>query len=109
MTPVPGAAGLSSTVAAPTSWRTSCGIVFSTIGTVTRFFFACFDGFANRFGNFARLADREADLTLAIADDDERAEAEALAALDDLRDAIDAYDGLFESTVVAIATTTILH
>ena len=69
-----------------------------------------FDAFANRFGNFARFADGEADVTLAIADDDERAEAEALAALDDLRDAIDAHDGFFESAVVAIATTTtILH
>ena len=67
------------------------------------------DGFANRFGNFAGFADSKPDLALAIADDDERAEAKALTALDDLRDAIDAHDGLFESTVVAIATTTIVH
>src|SRR5579883_1836256 len=40
ITPVPGAAGLSSTRAAPMLWLTWCGIVFSTIGTVTRFFLA---------------------------------------------------------------------
>ena len=63
------------------------------------------DALADRLGNFAGLADGEADAALAIADDDERAETEALAALDDLRDAIDADDGLFEAAVVAIATT----
>src|SRR5579883_373884 len=41
ITPVPGAAGLSSTVAAPTSCRTSCGIVFSTMATVMRLLRAC--------------------------------------------------------------------
>ena len=54
------------------------------------------DALADRLGHFARLADREADAALAVADDDERLEAEALAALDDLRDAVDADDGLFE-------------
>ena len=69
-----------------------------------------FDALADRFGNFAGFADGKTDAALAIADDDERAKAEALAALDDLRHAIDAHDGLFESAVVAIATTTtILH
>ena len=67
-----------------------------------------FDGFANRLGNFARLADGEADLTLTIADDDQRAEAEALAALDDFGDAIDANDRLVDAAVVAFSTT-ILH
>ncbi len=67
--------------------------------------FAClFDALADRFGNFAGFTDGETDAPFAIADDDERAEAEALPALDDLRDAIDAHDGLFEPAVVAIAT-----
>ncbi len=69
---------------------------------------ACLDGFADRFGDFGGFADGEADLPLAIADDDERAEAKSLAALDDLGDAVDANDRFFESAAVAIATT-ILH
>ena len=44
---------------------------------------------ADRFRHFARLAVAEADAAAQIADDDEGREAEALAALHDLRDAID--------------------
>src|SRR5579872_5028731 len=62
------------------------------------------DGFANRFGYLAGLPDGEANPTLAVADDDERAKAEALSALDDFRHAIDAHDRLIESRVVAFAT-----
>jgi hypothetical protein len=43
-------------------------------------FLGLLDGFANRFWNFAGFADRKTDLTLAIADYDERAEAKALTA-----------------------------
>jgi hypothetical protein len=42
--------------------------------------------------NFLRLAGAEADFALAVADDHERAEAEVLAALDDLRHAVDVDD-----------------
>ena len=63
---------------------------------------------ANRLGNFGGLADREAYLSFAVADDDERAEAEPLSALDDLRDAVDADDRLFDPAAVAVAIT-ILH
>ena len=65
--------------------------------------------FTNRLGNFARFADREADLSLTIADDDERAEAKALSAFYNLRNAIHAHDRFFESTIVAIATASIIH
>src|SRR5437016_3875885 len=69
-----------------------------------------FDRFANCFGNFAGLPDRESDLAFAVADDDERAETEALAALDDLRDAVDAHDRFIESAIVAVAAAAaILH
>src|ERR1035437_3278761 len=64
---------------------------------------------ADRFGDFAGLADREPDAALLVADDDERREAEALTALDDLRHAVDADDGLLEPLVVAVATATIVH
>jgi hypothetical protein len=40
-------------------------------------------------GDFARLARAEADVARAVADDDERGEREVLAALDDLRHAVD--------------------
>ena len=109
MTPVPGAAGLSST-------RRRADLMAHFVrnrlldhrhGDQT--LLGLLDALANRLGNFARFADGKADLALAIADDDERAEAEALSALDDLRDAIDAHDGFFESAVVAIATASILH
>src|SRR6185312_5128721 len=56
-----------------------------------------FDRLADRLGNFARFADGKTDFSLAIADDDQRAKAEAFAALDDFRNAVHAYDGLFES------------
>ena len=109
ITPVPGAAGLSSTLAAPTCMLHDVrnGLLDHRHGHEV--LLGLLDGFANRFGHFAGFADGKTDLTLAIADDDERAEAKALTALDDLRNAIDAHDGLFESTVVAIATTTIVH
>jgi hypothetical protein len=66
------------------------------------------DGFANRLGNLGCLTDGKSDLTLAIADYDERAKTETLAALDHLGDSIDADDRFVETAVVAIATS-ILH
>src|SRR5207253_1537102 len=42
--------------------------------------------------NFLRLAGAEADFPLAVANDDESAEAEVLSALDDLGDAVDVDD-----------------
>src|SRR5579884_3759043 len=67
------------------------------------------DALADRLGHFTGLADREPDAPLLVADDDQRAEREALSALHDLRDAVDADDRLFEALVVAIATATKLH
>jgi hypothetical protein len=74
-------------------------------------FLSRLDRFANRFRDFAGFADCKPDFALPIADYDERAEAEAFTAFDDLRDAIYTHDGLFESGIVAFAatTTTVLH
>src|SRR5213076_3101061 len=51
---------------------------------------------AAELGNLARLAVAEADAVDLVADDDERREREAAAALDDLRDAVDLDDTLLE-------------
>src|SRR5258708_22030617 len=47
---------------------------------------------ADGFGHFFRLADSRADAPIHVADDDQRAERELASALDDLGDAVDAYD-----------------
>ncbi len=52
--------------------------------------------FADRFRHFVGFAQADADVARAIADDDNRAEREASAALDDLRHAIDLDDFLLE-------------
>src|SRR4051794_23126382 len=56
---------------------------------------------ADRLGNFARLAVAETDPTLLVADHNQRRKAEALAALDDLRHAIDV-DELIDELAVAL-------
>ena len=58
------------------------------------------DALADRFRNLAGLAQPDADVAGAVADDDDRAEAEAPAALDDLGDAVDLDDALFERELV---------
>ena len=60
-----------------------------------------FGRLADRFRHFARLAVAEADAALLVADDDERCEAEATAALDDLGDAVDV-DELVDEFAVAL-------
>src|SRR6188508_2575997 len=52
------------------------------------------DALPDRLGDFARLAESGTDVALAVTHDDDRAEAEAPAALDDLRDAVDLDDAL---------------
>src|SRR6185437_9224584 len=66
---------------------------------------------ANRLRNLARLAVTEACAALAVADDDERGKAEALAALHGLRHAVDVdelLDQLLAALVVAAASATIV-
>ncbi|MEY9607750.1 hypothetical protein ABIF21_000624 [Bradyrhizobium elkanii] len=60
-----------------------------------------FGRLADRFRNFARLAVAEPDPALLVADHDQRRKAEALAALDDLRHAIDV-DELVDELAVAL-------
>ena len=57
---------------------------------------------ADRLGHLVGLAEADADVTRLVADDDERAEAEAPPALDDLRDAVDVDDALLELLVVEL-------
>ena len=61
---------------------------------------------ADRLRHFTRLAVAEADAALLVADDDERGEAEALAALHHLGDAVDV-DQLVHERIVAILAFTL--
>ncbi len=54
--------------------------------------FRLFDALLDGHRNFARLAHAESGMAVIVANDDERGEAEILAALDDLGDAIDGDD-----------------
>src|SRR5262249_23409094 len=54
------------------------------------------DALLDRRRHFLRLADAEAHHAVAVADDDQRAEAEVLAALDHLRDAADVDDRVLQ-------------
>ena len=51
-----------------------------------------FGGLADRFGHFVRLAETDTDPAVVVARDDERAEAEAAAALHDLGATVDEHD-----------------
>ncbi len=63
-----------------------------------------FGRLADRLGHFARLAVAETDPALLVADHNQRRKAEALAALDDLRHAIDV-DELVDELAVALFPT----
>src|SRR4051812_14065372 len=60
---------------------------------------------ADRLGHFARLAMAETGAALAVADHDQRGEAEALAALHRLRDAVDVDELLDEVFAIVVAAT----
>ena len=60
---------------------------------------------ADRLGHLVGLAEPDADVTGLVAHDDERREAEAAAALDDLRDAVDVDDALLELLFVDAVRT----
>jgi len=57
---------------------------------------------ADGFRNFVRLAEAHADMAGAVADDDQRGEAEPAAALHDLRHAVDADHAVLKVQVVRI-------
>ncbi len=103
MTPVPGAAGFMNTLTGADLQRHLVRNRPLDHRNGDQSLTRLLDALADRFGNFACLADRKAHAALAVADDDERAETETLAAFDDLRHAVDAHDGLLEARVVAIA------
>src|SRR3954454_23014962 len=67
-------------------------------------FLCSLNTFANRIRNLARLAQSDSDPALAVTDNNQTAEAEAAAALDDLRHAIDLYDPLVELGSVTLAS-----
>jgi hypothetical protein len=66
-----------------------------------------FDTLGDGEGNLTRLAVADADETVAVAHDDERREAEAATALDDLRHAVDRDDALEELALLGVARTTV--
>ena len=90
MMPVPGTAARRMTLPAP--WR-PVDVVMQRTGFAQRhadeLALGLLGRLADRLGNFAGLAVAEADAALLVADDDERGEAEALAALHHLGDAVD--------------------
>ena len=57
---------------------------------------------ADGFGNFSCLTHTAADAALAVANDDQGAEAEITTALDDLGNAVDSYEFFFEFALFAI-------
>ncbi len=103
MTPAPGAAGFIQTRPAPCLPTTSCGIVLPVSG-IRRHATTCrVDGLAHRLRHFIRLARRESDFALTVANGDERVEREPPATLHDLGDAIDRDHVLEQLAAVATA------
>ena len=89
MMPVPSGAGFSSTLPAPKLPTIGCGIVVPVQRHADQVLLGRLDALLDGRRHFLRLADAEADDAVAVADDDQRAEAQVLAALDDLRHAVD--------------------
>ena len=102
MTPVPCEAGLRRIRLAEYSWRTSCGIVVPYHRDADEVLLRVLDALADGLRHFAGLAQADADVAGAVADDDDRAEAEPPPALDDLRDTVDLDDALFERQLVGV-------
>ena len=64
-------------------------MVVPTSGTVDEVTLCVLNALANRFGDFGGFAHADADTAVFIAHDDERGEAEILAALNNLRNTVD--------------------
>ena len=77
-------------------------MVVPTIGILIRFFLASSTPLRIDSGHLAGLAEPDADVARAVTDDDDRAEAEPPAALDDLGDSIDLDDALLERELVGV-------
>ena len=92
MTPVPSEAGLSRTLPGAVVAEDRVRDGRAAHGDRDHVLLGDLDPLLDGGRNFLRLARAEADAALAVADDDERAEAEVLAALDDLGDAVDVDD-----------------
>ena len=73
-------------------------IVEPASGTAKKFLRGLFHALLDRGRDFLRLAVAEADVAVAVADDHERGEGEAPAALHDLGDAVDRDHSLVELT-----------
>ena len=102
MTPVPCEAGFSRTLLAP---KTTCDLVRDRRPDhrdLDEVLLGVLDALADRLGDLAGLAEPDADVARAVADDDDRAEAEPPAALDDLGDAVDLDDALLERELVRV-------
>ena len=92
MTPVPGAAGFSSTRPAPVSPMTGWVMVRAGERHVEQVLLGLFGALLDGQRHLLGLAVAEADPAVAVADHDERGEREPTTALDDLGDAVDVDD-----------------
>ena len=103
MTPVPAAAGFSSTRPAPNRPMTACGIVVPFRLIVMHVLLGHLDPLPDRHRDFLRLAGAVADAPLPVADDHQRREGEVLAALDDLGHAVDVDDPVDQLASLRVA------
>ena len=102
ITPVPGAAGLSSTRPAPSSPMTGWTMVVPASGDAEEVLASLLGALLDGEGHLLGLAVAEADAAGAVADHHERGEREATTALDDLGDAVDVDDPRLAELQVAV-------
>ncbi len=96
ITPVPGEAGFSSTRPGAEDAGRLMGDRGAVLGHAEEVLLGALDALLDRERNLVGLAVADADDVAFVADDDERGEREAPAALDDLGDAVDLDDALLE-------------
>ena len=96
MTPVPGEAGFRKHAAGAEDAGRLVGDRRAVLGHAEEVLLRALDALLDRERDLVGLAVADADDVLLVADDDERGEREAPAALDDLGDAVDLDDALLE-------------
>ncbi len=96
MTPVPSGAGFKQNLRRTVTPKHLVRDARALQIELDQVFLGLLDGFLDGHGHFAGFAHAESGVAVAVADDDERGEAEVLAALDDLGDAVDGDDVILE-------------
>ena len=109
MMPVPSGAGFSSTLPAPKFPMIACGMVVPCSGDADQTLLGGFDPLLDGRRHFFRLPDTEANHAMAIADDDERTEAQVLATLHHLGDAVNGNDVVLDVELARIDSLTCTH